>query len=136
MTTIWHICQPNGGRCLKFHIESIDQKIVTVRGVVNHTRQEGQLHDSRGREHWWIAVSIIRYYQREPHHCYTGVSSDDYKGVCVHVAYHDGPVRELIQSLVVYRISTRACHQSVRARAGFDSPPGSLFFVLFLLINN
>jgi hypothetical protein len=33
-------------------------------------------------------------------------------------------------SLVVYRISTRACHFTGRARAGFDSPPGSFFFAL------
>ena len=41
-----------------------------------------------------------------------------------------------VKSLVVYRFSTRACHfASVnslvdieRARAGFDSPPGSLYF--------
>ncbi|KAI0260771.1 hypothetical protein BC834DRAFT_508839 [Gloeopeniophorella convolvens] len=31
------------------------------------------------------------------------------------------------KSLVVYRISTRACHSSGRARAGFDSPPGRSF---------
>jgi hypothetical protein len=37
------------------------------------------------------------------------------------------------QSLVVYRISTRACHSSGRARAGFDSPPGS-FFLFFLRV--
>ncbi len=37
----------------------------------------------------------------------------------------------LNQSLVVYRISTRACHFKGRARAGFDSPPGSFFLFLF-----
>ena len=35
---------------------------------------------------------------------------------------------QMTRSLVVYRISTRACHPADRARAGFDSPPGSLIF--------
>jgi len=37
-----------------------------------------------------------------------------------------------VKSLVVYRISTRACHRSGRARAGFDSPPGSMFESFFI----
>ena len=61
-------------------------------------------------------------------------------GLRIGIALEESPARSMAQlsfnelishllsidmSLVVYRISTRACQPSGRARAGFDSPPGS-----------
>jgi hypothetical protein len=53
---------------------------------------------------------------------------------CVLVVSQIVKVMREYQSLVVYRISTRACHFSGRARAGFDSPPGSLIMTQYIFI--
>jgi len=65
--------------------------------------------------------------------CLQVVSRSELHARRIQAAHDNVAAEQMIKSLVVYRISTRACHPADRARAGFDSPPGSLIFFSFSL---